>query len=73
VRDHGCGLGPDELPQVFEPFFRTEGARRLGHPGVGLGLAVARRIATTAGGTLVAESTPGVGSFFVLSLPVATL
>ena len=71
VADEGCGLTPDELPNVFEPFYRGESARRGGHPGVGLGLAVARRIAATFGGTLEARSEPGVGSVFVLRLPAA--
>jgi two-component system, OmpR family, sensor kinase len=71
VEDRGCGLADDDLTRVFEPFFRTELARTQGQPGVGLGLAVAQRIAATAGGTLVAESQPGTGSFFVLRLPEA--
>ena len=37
VQDQGCGLAAEDLPRVFEPFFRTELARRQGHPGVGLG------------------------------------
>jgi signal transduction histidine kinase len=73
VRDQGCGLAPEELARVFEPFFRTELARRQGHPGVGLGLAVAQRIAATAGGTLAVESETGQGSLFVLRLPAATI
>jgi two-component system, OmpR family, sensor kinase len=71
VQDRGCGLAREDLPRVFEPFFRTEVARRDGHPGVGLGLAVAQRIATTSGGTLVVESQPGTGCLFTLRLPEA--
>jgi signal transduction histidine kinase len=69
VEDRGCGIPADDLPRVFEPFFRTESARRLGRAGVGLGLAVARRIATAHGGTITAESEPGQGSRFVVRLP----
>jgi two-component system, OmpR family, sensor kinase len=69
VEDHGCGLGAEDLYRVFEPFFRGEQARRDGHAGVGLGLAVARRIASTFGGTLDARSEPGVGCLFVFRLP----
>jgi signal transduction histidine kinase len=71
VEDHGCGIPAEELARVFEPFYRAESARRLGHAGVGLGLAVARRIAATHGGTLTAESEPGRGSRFVVRLPRA--
>ena len=71
VRDRGCGLSAEDLSHVFEPFFRADLARRDGHPGVGLGLAVSQRIAASTGGTLVAESEPGAGSLFVLRLPGA--
>ena len=62
VEDRGCGIPAEDLPRVFEPFYRAESARRLGHAGVGLGLAVARRIAATHGGTITAESEPGRGA-----------
>jgi signal transduction histidine kinase len=71
VEDRGCGIPSEDLPRVFEPFYRTESARRLGQAGVGLGLAVARRIAASQHGTLTAESSPGRGSRFVLRLPQA--
>src|SRR5262249_27217195 len=71
VEDRGCGIPAEDLPRVFEPFYRAESARRLGHAGVGLGLAVARRIAATHGGTITAESDPGRGSRFVVRLPRA--
>jgi signal transduction histidine kinase len=69
VEDRGPGLAPEDLASVFEPFFRAEQARRAGHPGVGLGLTVARRIAGTFGGTLEALSRPGAGCLFTLRLP----
>jgi signal transduction histidine kinase len=71
VEDCGCGIPKEELEHVFEPFYRAESARRLGHAGVGLGLAVARRIVATHGGTIVAESEPGRGSRFVVRMPRA--
>ena len=71
VEDRGCGIPAEDLPHVFEPFYRAESARRLGRAGVGLGLAVARRIAATHGGTITAESEPGRGSRFVVRLPRA--
>jgi signal transduction histidine kinase len=69
VEDRGCGLSAEEAARVFEPFFRGEPARRDGHAGIGLGLAVAHRIAATFGGTLEVRSQPGAGSLFVLPLP----
>jgi signal transduction histidine kinase len=71
VEDRGCGIPAEERARVFEPFFRAESARRLGHAGVGLGLAVARRIAVSHGGTISVESEPGGGSRFVVRLPRA--
>ena len=71
VEDHGRGIPADDLPRIFEPFHRAESARRAGHAGVGLGLAVARRIAEAHGGTLAATSEPGRGSRFALRLPRA--
>jgi signal transduction histidine kinase len=71
VEDRGPGIDPADLARVFEPFFRSDRARRLGRPGVGLGLAVAKRIATALGGTIGVESEPGRGCRFILSLPKA--
>jgi two-component system OmpR family sensor kinase len=69
VEDQGCGIAAKDLPHVFEPFYRTEEARLGGHPGIGLGLALAQRIAVTFGGTLSVESQEGKGSRFTLRLP----
>lgn len=71
VEDRGCGIATDDLARIFEPFYRAESARRLGHAGVGLGLAVARRIAATHGGTIDAASRPEAGSRFIVRLPRA--
>jgi signal transduction histidine kinase len=69
VEDRGCGIPADDLSRVFDPFYRAEPARRLGRAGVGLGLAVARRIASAHAGTITAESVPGQGSLFVVRMP----
>jgi signal transduction histidine kinase len=61
VEDRGCGIPAEDLPRVFEPFYRAESARRLGGAGVGLGLAVARRIAATHLGMLFAETSTNRG------------
>jgi signal transduction histidine kinase len=71
VEDRGCSIPARDLPHVFEPFYRAESARRLGRAGVGLGLAVARRIAASHCGTITAESEPGRGSRFVVRLPLS--
>ena len=69
VEDAGVGLSGADAARVFEPFYRSEGARRRGVEGSGLGLAIAGRIAAAHGGTLGVESAPGRGSRFTLRLP----
>jgi two-component system OmpR family sensor kinase len=69
VEDAGPGIAADDLPHVFDPFYRSAAARSAGVRGVGLGLAVARRIAEAMGATLTAESEPGRGSRFVVRFP----
>ncbi|MCE5327317.1 MAG: hypothetical protein LLG01_12990 [Planctomycetaceae bacterium] len=67
VSDNGPGIAAENLPQIFEPFFTT-GQRPDGSQGNGLGLAVCREIVTAAGGTIQAQSTPGAGASFTLTL-----
>ena len=71
VEDTGRGIPADQLEKIFEPFVQVE--RGLNRPadGTGLGLSIARDLAEGMGGTLVAESSPGVGSSFTLTLPRA--
>jgi signal transduction histidine kinase len=69
VRDRGIGIAPEDLPRLFTPFFRTDRSRARGTGGTGLGLALARRIAEAHGGTIVAESAPGEGTTFRVTLP----
>lgn len=69
VEDAGCGINLEDLRHVFEPFYRSAHARCLGRVGVGLGLAVAQRLAQVFSGMLSAESEPGRGSRFLLRLP----
>jgi two-component system, OmpR family, sensor kinase len=68
VADEGCGITAEDLPHVFEPFYRSVQARRQGVPGIGLGLAVAQRIALALGGVLRVESQEGKGAQFLLQL-----
>ncbi len=68
VRDWGLGILPQDLPFVFEPFFRA--GRSLEQPGLGLGLALARRLVELHGGTITARSDgPEQGSEFAVRLP----
>ncbi|HET6688767.1 MAG TPA: HAMP domain-containing sensor histidine kinase, partial [Rubrobacter sp.] len=67
VSDTGVGISEDQLPLVFERFYRADAARV--EDGVGLGLSIARQIAEAHGGTIEARSKLGVGSTFVLLLP----
>lgn len=70
VRDTGVGMEADVLAHVFERYYRGEEARTRQSGGTGLGLAISRAIARAHGGDLTAESTPGAGSTFLLSLPL---
>jgi signal transduction histidine kinase len=68
VGDTGPGIAPEQLPRLFEPFYR--GASRTRFPqGMGLGLAIARDLVTAHGGRLEVESVPGEGSCFTIVLP----
>ena len=67
VSDTGVGIPEDQLPLIFERFYRADAARA--EVGVGLGLSIARQIAEAHGGTIRARSKVGVGSTFVLLLP----
>lgn len=69
VRDQGVGMSPEELSVACEPFYRSQQARRSEVSGAGLGLAIARRFATLAGGRLDITSQQGVGSEFRLVFP----
>jgi PAS domain S-box-containing protein len=65
VRDTGCGIAPDNLPRIFQPFFTTKTEDK----GTGLGLPVARGIVESYGGSLSATSEVGVGTTFTFDLP----
>lgn len=67
VADTGTGIPPEDLPRIFERFYRGEYSRRYG--GTGLGLAIARWIVEQHGGKIEVESQPGQGSTFTLYLP----
>jgi two-component system sensor histidine kinase MprB len=66
VRDHGPGIPDEDLPYVFDRFYRARSAR--GMPGSGLGLAIVRQVADAHGGAVVAEHADGGGTRMVLDL-----
>lgn len=68
VRDTGVGMATDYVERLFEPFAQEDTRVARGHEGTGLSLAIAHRLVAAMGGTLAAESAPGVGSTFVLTL-----
>ncbi|MFG2071187.1 HAMP domain-containing sensor histidine kinase [Nonomuraea maritima] len=69
VADTGSGIAPDDLPLVFERFWRVEKSRSRRSGGSGLGLPIARKLAEAHGGSLSATSVVGEGSTFTLRLP----
>ncbi len=72
VRDTGTGIPADEMPRLFERFHRVENARGRTHEGSGIGLALVQELVKLHGGTISAESAPGQGSTFVVTVPLGS-
>jgi signal transduction histidine kinase/DNA-binding response OmpR family regulator len=72
VRDTGTGIPADELSKIFERFHRVAGARGRTHEGSGIGLAMVQELVHLHGGTVAAESTPGEGTTFRVSIPLGS-
>jgi len=70
VADRGRGIDAEDLPHIFEPFYRGRDARERQVHGNGLGLSLVRRIAEAHGGKLTVKSAPGQGATFTIALPV---
>ena len=62
VADNGCGIAPEDLPKLTEPFFRIDKARSRGHGGVGLGLTLVKQIAQAHGADISIKSVVGAGT-----------
>jgi heavy metal sensor kinase len=71
IRDTGIGVEGAHLDDIFQPFVRLDSAQARDSGGTGLGLPIARSIVTAHGGTLTVQSTPGAGSTFTITLPLA--
>ncbi|MCK5060764.1 HAMP domain-containing protein, partial [Candidatus Bipolaricaulota bacterium] len=71
VADSGPGISPEEIPHLFERFYRGDQARSRGQGGSGLGLAISKQLIEAHGGRIWAENDPSGGAIFVIRLPLA--
>jgi signal transduction histidine kinase len=69
VRDTGAGIPPEQAPRIFDKFFQADNQGAASHVGSGLGLAIARQIVEAHHGSISCDSTPGVGTTFIIVLP----
>jgi two-component system phosphate regulon sensor histidine kinase PhoR len=69
VKDRGQGIEPDEIPHIFEPFYRGDAARESQTHGTGLGLSLAKEAVEAMGGRLTVSSRLGEGTAFTLHFP----
>ncbi|WP_199443723.1 sensor histidine kinase [Umezawaea beigongshangensis] len=69
VSDTGVGIAPEDLPRVFDRFWRADRSRSRSTGGSGLGLTITRHLVQAHGGTVSASSTPGSGTTFRIALP----
>lgn len=69
VSDNGVGIAPEDLERVFDRFYRTDKGRSRREGGTGLGLAIVKQLVEALGGSVAAESEPGRGTTFTISLP----
>ena len=72
VRDTGIGISAEDLPRIFERFYRVASDRSRASGGVGLGLSIAQWIAACHNGEIFVESRPGAGSVFRVVMPIAS-
>jgi two-component system OmpR family sensor kinase len=70
VSDNGVGIDPEDLPHIFERFYRADKSRSASQGQTGLGLSICEAIVKAHGGRIEVSSTPGQGSQFVVTLPV---
>jgi two-component system, NarL family, sensor histidine kinase BarA len=71
VRDSGIGIASEQLAHIFEPFYQVDSSSTRSFGGTGLGLALAKAYVEAQGGRIWVDSTPGLGSTFTVSFPIA--
>ncbi len=71
VHDSGAGIPAAQLPRIFDKFFQADNQVAAATEGTGLGLAIAKNIVEAHRGTITADSTPGMGTTFAITLPIA--
>lgn len=71
VRDTGQGIAPEDLPRIFDHFYRADKSRSRKSGGTGIGLAIVKQLVETHAGRVLVDSKPGEGSCFKVLLPVA--
>lgn len=71
VADTGSGIAAEDLPYVFDRFYRADKSRSRGSGGSGIGLAIVKQLVEAHGGSVRAESSPGKGAVFSFTLPVS--
>ena len=69
IEDSGCGIALEDVPFIFERFYRVDPSRNRASGGTGIGLTISKAIAEAHGGTILVKSELGVGSTFTLVLP----
>ena len=69
VSDNGCGISPEDLPHIFDRFYRADKSRARKVGGAGLGLAIAKQAIESSHGTITCESAVGSGTTFTVRLP----
>lgn len=71
VSDSGRGIAPEDLPKIFDRFYRGEKSRPTSSESAGLGLAIVKRILELHHSSIQVESSPGMGTVFTFRLPLA--
>jgi two-component system OmpR family sensor kinase len=69
VSDNGSGISAEHLPHVFDRFYRSDSSRTRKYGGSGLGLSITKSLVEAHGGEISAESIPGKGTTFRITLP----